>query len=231
MFLFKIPGLFLTKLKFSLEVTPLGEINIPILKIMPLFEKETSSSTDSTGDCLGLDENLICVILYAHYGSILFKPVLTDVKITYENALKKSVTLISDSLDGINRAFEKMTYKSTEYEPKGSTDVMTLRYGPHKAQIPIRIEYKKMPILIDQKSSQLDDMVTICIKTFERYSCLNRLINSITEFYPKIRIIVADDSINFKEIEYKNVQQFKMPPGIGFNNGKNLAISQVNNVW
>ena len=53
------------------------------------------------------------------------------------------------------------------------------------------------------------------------------MIDSIRDFYPKLRIIIADDSINFKEINRENVDQFKMPQAIGFNNGKNLAISQV----
>jgi len=72
-------------------------------------------------------------------------------------------------------------------------------------------------------------MVTICIKTFERYPCLYRLIDSIRSVHPKIKIIIADDSINYENINLPNVHQFKMPPAIGFNNGKNLAISQVTN--
>lgn len=209
-----------------LEVIPLGEINIPALRLLPLFSDEFSS-TDANGNCLEVTDDTVCVNIYAHYGSLLFNYVMNDIEIKFDSNSKKSVTLMSTSLMSINRALEKMTYKSTQYEPTGSTDVITLRYGPHKAQIPVEIKYPKQTILIDPKSGSLDDMVTICIKTFERYPCLNRLITSIRKYYPTIRIIVADDSINFKQITFDRLDHFKMPPGIGFNNGKNLAISQV----
>ena len=168
----------------------------------------------------------------------------------FSSSSHTSVTLISSSLLSLNSALETTRYRSTNYEPRGSTDLVTLRYGPHKAQIPLDIKYRPQPVLIDPKDGSLEDMVTICIKesvikiffsiffanckiyfnsekTFERYPCLNRLIDSIRDFYPKLRIIIADDSINFKEINRENVDQFKMPQAIGFNNGKNLAISQV----
>jgi len=54
---------------------------------------------------------------------------MNDITIKFDEKSKKSVTLISESLMSINRALEKMTYKSTKYEPRGSTDVITLRYG------------------------------------------------------------------------------------------------------
>ena len=99
-----------------------------------------------------------------------------------------------------------------------------------KAQIPIEIRYPPQPVLFNSKNSKLEDLVTICIKTFERYPCLNRLIESIEAKYPKINIIIADDSFNYQSLEaknYRNVVQYQMPGGTGFNKGKNLAISQV----
>ena len=99
-----------------------------------------------------------------------------------------------------------------------------------KAQIPIEIRYPPQPVLFNSKNSKLEDLVTICIKTFERYPCLNRLIESIEAKYPKINIIIADDSFNYQSLEtknYQNVVQYQMPGGTGFNKGKNLAISQV----
>ena len=99
-----------------------------------------------------------------------------------------------------------------------------------KAQIPIEIRYPPQPVLFNSKNSKLEDLVTICIKTFERYPCLNRLIESIESKYPKINIIIADDSFNYQSLEtknYQNVVQYQMPGGTGFNKGKNLAISQV----
>ena len=106
-------------------------------------------------------------------------------------------------------------------------DFITVRYGPHKAQIPISIKHPKQPILIDPGDGKLENMVTICIKTFERYACLEKLIESIQKMHPKFRIVIADDSINYKNLEIDGVHQFRMPAAIGFNNGKNLAISQV----
>ena len=55
----------------------------------------------------------------------------------------------------------------------------------------------------------------------------NVKIQSIRAKYPTIRVIVADDSINYKEISYDLVTQYKMPPAAGFNKGKSLAVSQV----
>ena len=208
----------------------LGELSIPALRLLPLFGDE-HSSTDANGNCLSLPDNAFCVNLYAHYGALLFDYATPEVSIKYDpGTLKKSVTLIAPDLHSINQMLEKLKYKSIEYQPTGSTDVITIRYGPHKAQIPLSIRYEPQPVLIDPKSGGLTDMVTVCIKTFERYPCLTRLINSIRTFYPEIRIIVADDSINFKEIKMDKVDQFRMPAAIGFNNGKNLAISQVNRI-
>ena len=75
-----------------------------------------------------------------------------------------------------------------------------------KAQIPIEIRYPPQPVLFNSKNSELEDLVTICIKTFERYPCLNRLIESIEEKYPKLNIIVADDSFNYQSLESKKYQ-------------------------
>ena len=122
-----------------------------------------------------------------------------------------------------------LSFKSTRYDPKGSTDVITIRYGPHKAQIPLDIRYPKQPLLMDPKTGSIADTVTICVKTFDRYPCLRNLIKSVKEAYPDVRVIVADDSINYEDLDIKGVDQFRMPRGIGFNNGKNLAISQVKN--
>ena len=108
--------------------------------------------------------------------------------------------------------------------------MITIRYGPHKAQIPLDIKYPKQPLLMDPKSGSIADTVTICVKTFDRYPCLRNLIKSVKEAYPEVRVIVADDSINYEDLDIKGVDQFRMPRGIGFNNGKNLAISQVNRI-
>ena len=55
-------------------------------------------------------------------------------------------------------------------------DLITVRYLNYNAQIPITIAHPRQPQLIDPGNGKLEDMVTICIKTFDRYPCLHRLI-------------------------------------------------------
>jgi len=76
------------------------------------------------------------------------------------------------------------------------------------------------------------DSVTIVIKTFMRYKCLERLLDSIEIFFPGTQVIVADDTPDelFEAIntyKYPFVKQHKMPPETGFFPGRALAISQV----
>ena len=57
-------------------------------------------------------------------------------------------------------------------------------------------------------------MVTIVTKTFMRYECLERLLNSIKTFYPKIKMIGADDTpdLKYRKInttEFPDVKQYK----------------------
>jgi len=74
--------------------------------------------------------------------------------------------------------------------------------------------------------------VTIVIKTFMRYQCLELLIDSIQIFFPGTQVIVADNTPNeqFERIntyQYPFVKQNKMPPETGLFPGRALAISQV----
>ena len=45
-----------------------------------------------------------------------------------------------------------------------------------------------------QAPGSINEKVSIIVKTFKRYSCLDRLIKSIRKYYPFISIIIADDS-------------------------------------
>ena len=56
---------------------------------------------------------------------------------------------------------------------------------------------------------------------------INATFQSIRTKYPDVKVIVADDSINYRELTYSSVTQYKMPAGTGFNKGKSLAVSQV----
>jgi len=72
----------------------------------------------------------------------------------------------------------------------------------------------------------MQDKVTLIIKTFERPQCIDRLIYSIRIMYPKIRIIVADDSK--KPHPIVGVDYLRMPFDSGVSAGRNLALSHVN---
>lgn len=45
-----------------------------------------------------------------------------------------------------------------------------------------------------QAQGSINEKVSIIVKTFKRYSCLDRLVKSIRKYYPFISIIIADDS-------------------------------------
>jgi len=45
-----------------------------------------------------------------------------------------------------------------------------------------------------------------------RYEELNVLIQSIRRFYPKIKIIVADDSLRPERVSGSNIDHYIMPP-------------------
>ena len=45
-----------------------------------------------------------------------------------------------------------------------------------------------------QAAGSINEKVSIIVKTFKRYSCLDRLVKSIRKYYPFISIIIADDS-------------------------------------
>ena len=210
---------------------PMSEMSIPALRLLPLSDpngNEAENRQNYPSSCAKMMGAMFCTTLYAHYGDMVIDDVVMDVIVSYDNIdNKRSLTISSNTMGSMNRALGSLRYQNTIYEPRGATDVLTVRYGTHKAQIPIVIQHDKQPVLIDPGQGRLEDMVTICIKTFERYPCLQRLIDSIRTVHPTIRIVIADDSINFERIDLPNVHQFQMPPAIGFNNGKNLAISQV----
>ena len=72
---------------------------------------------------------------------------------------------------------------------------------------------------------KLYSMLTIVIKTFERPYCVNRIIDSIFHYYPKMLIIVADDSRNPGEIDL--VDYHKLPFNSGISYGRNFLINKV----
>ena len=89
-----------------------------------------------------------------------------------------------------------------------------------------------MPVLTFRADNRLVDKVTVVTKTFMRYDCLKRFLESAQLFYPGIRVIVADDSpTKYRETlenaDFPHVSQYFMPEFTGWFAGRALAISQV----
>ena len=77
------------------------------------------------------------------------------------------------------------------------------------------------------------DEVTIIIKTLDRCDCLINLLDSIFKKYPKIRVLVGDDSeISSKEKVMKkfgeyNLQYFDLEKDCGLSAGRNFLLNKV----
>ena len=65
-----------------------------------------------------------------------------------------------------------------------------------------------------------------------RYKCLTRMLDSIFTYYPRIRVIIADDTptewqVLLDRAKYPTVYQYIMPEYLGWFAGRALVISQV----
>ncbi|KAK2916072.1 hypothetical protein Q8A67_000446 [Cirrhinus molitorella] len=138
---------------------------------------------------------------------------------------RNELTISSSSLKNLNDLLSKVTYTSTIYHIKTS-DLATLTYEEHKAIFIIMIRRPSVPVLYDP-GKDVNSQVTIITKTFLRYKELNILIASIRKFYPKIKIIVADDSLKPESVTGNNIEHYIMPPAQGWFAGRNLALSQL----
>jgi GT2 family glycosyltransferase len=67
--------------------------------------------------------------------------------------------------------------------------------------------------------------VTAVIKTFERPDSLDRLIRSLRRYYPAMRIVVADDSLNPRP--RRDVQYVRLTPDTGVGAGRNALLRLV----
>jgi len=63
----------------------------------------------------------------------------------YNGNDKKSLTIETDEIEGLNFALEGLKYKSTKYEPKGSTDIITVRFQDYKERARL-LDYQYRPI-------------------------------------------------------------------------------------
>ncbi|CAN9505846.1 unnamed protein product [Ophioblennius macclurei] len=125
----------------------------------------------------------------------------------------------------MNEFLANVSYTSTIYHIN-TGDLAFFRFENHEAAFPIAIKQPQVPVLYDV-GTDINSQVTIITKTFLRYPCFKVLLDSIRQFYPDIKVIVADDNIEPQKITEKNVQQYIMPPAQGWFAGRNLAVSQV----
>ena len=135
-----------------------------------------------------------------------------------------------------NTLLERIRYKCKYYDSRliEDTIIFQLQVDDYQEEVrfPIRIERERIPVLNFRDGDNFEDMVTIVTKTFLRYGCLYNLLNSIKAFYPKVRVIVADDNPDdyyepINENDFPMVKQYKMPYNTGWFAGRALVISQV----
>ncbi|XP_021327090.2 beta-1,4 N-acetylgalactosaminyltransferase 1 isoform X1 [Danio rerio] len=138
---------------------------------------------------------------------------------------QSELTISSSNLTQLNDLLSRVSYTSTVYHIRTS-DLACLSFEDHEAKFPIMIRRPTVPVLYDP-GEDINSQVTILTKTFLRYKELNVLIESIRKFYPKIKIIIADDSLNPERVSGDNIEHFIMPPAQGWFAGRNLAVSQL----
>ncbi|XP_015264697.1 PREDICTED: beta-1,4 N-acetylgalactosaminyltransferase 2-like [Gekko japonicus] len=139
----------------------------------------------------------------------------------------KELTISTSNVKLLNHILGHVTYTSTVFLVN-AVDMVSFETGSYLVKFPVTIRQLPLPKLFDPGSdNNIRDLVTITTKTFLRYHKLRVLLKSIRQFYPDIKVIVADDSEHPEKIEEANVEHFIMPFGKGWFAGRNLAVSQV----
>jgi glycosyltransferase involved in cell wall biosynthesis len=87
--------------------------------------------------------------------------------------------------------------------------------------------YKKMFDDFLNKNNNLENELTILIKTFEREGCLINLINSIRSYYNNIQILVINDGKERVDIDEKNIEVINTEYDVGISAGRNIGIEKV----
>ncbi|XP_077868382.1 LOW QUALITY PROTEIN: beta-1,4 N-acetylgalactosaminyltransferase 1-like [Saccoglossus kowalevskii] len=137
------------------------------------------------------------------------------------------LTISSVNLKKINTLLHQVIYKSTFYDIS-IRDTVLVTFMEFTIEVHVHVKRQTMPDLYDLgPSPSISDKVTVITKTFERYDAVNRLVKSIKTFYPRLPIIVADDSEFPQRIVGRNVKQTLMPFAEGFFAGRGVALSQV----
>ncbi|KAI8496923.1 Beta-1,4 N-acetylgalactosaminyltransferase 1 [Branchiostoma belcheri] len=136
------------------------------------------------------------------------------------------LNMSSRSLDHLNRQLEFVVYVNTVFDID-ARDYVHFVYLQHEVVFPIVVRVRKAPILYDLEPGDINNKVTIITKTFLRYSSVRLLLQSIQKYYPKMRVVVADDSRPIEDLQSEYVDHYVMPFASGWFGGRNLAVSQV----
>ncbi|KAI8502617.1 Beta-1,4 N-acetylgalactosaminyltransferase 1 [Branchiostoma belcheri] len=136
------------------------------------------------------------------------------------------LNMSSRSLDHLNRQLEFVVYVNTVFDID-ARDYVHFVYLKHEVVFPIVVRVRKAPILYDLEPGDINNKVTIITKTFLRYSSVRLLLQSIQKYYPKMRVVVADDSRPIEDLQSEYVDHYVMPFASGWFGGRNLAVSQV----
>ena len=152
-----------------------------------------------------------------------------DVDVRVEGNRTKHMTLSIGSERSLHAACKCVVYQSTVVYVIDEWETVGVSLGGSAFNIHIRIRRQPLPFLYKTSSVSppIHERVTIITKSFERYDELNRLLDSAAKLYPAVKVLVADDSVHFKEVVRPNVLQYRMPTQIGWFAGRNLLVSQV----
>ena len=78
------------------------------------------------------------------------------------------------------------------------------------------------------QKSQVEDVCTAVIKTFERPHKLFALVQSIRLYYPKLRVVIVDDSNESLEHRWDEYTVYKhVEYDVGLSEGRNIAVRNV----
>ncbi|KAI8493707.1 hypothetical protein Bbelb_286280 [Branchiostoma belcheri] len=197
----------------GLVVVPEGTIQIPGLEVVDNSKREEYQVQLNT----------------SQYGVLDVTETLPDVQV--EGQGTTCLSMRSSSLDLINQQLQTVVYVNTVYDID-ARDLVHFSYLDFLATFSVRIRVRRSPRLYDPgKDNDINKKVTIITKTFLRYPSVRALLNSTREFYPKMRVVVADDSRPVEDLQADNVDHYVMPFGAGWFAGRNLALSQVTTAY
>ncbi|XP_077986171.1 beta-1,4 N-acetylgalactosaminyltransferase 1-like [Glandiceps talaboti] len=160
------------------------------------------------------------LVIFKHEGN-------TSVGVSGNDSTEMTITANKNGLHALNTVLANLNYKSTVYDIN-TRDIIYITMLNFDIAVHVHIKKPAVPTLYDPgPSGDINSLVTIITKTFERYGSVKTLISSIHKFYPNMAIIVADDSEFPEKISIPNVKHYIMPFAEGWFAGRNLALSQV----